>query len=40
MDYDISWGRYRIRLQPGDIKKHKDILTEVVKEAFDALGIE
>jgi len=40
MDYDIRWGRYRIRLQPEDIKRHKDILTEVVKEAFDASGIE
>ena len=40
MDYDIRWGRYRIRLQPGDIKKNKEILTEVVKEAFDASGIE
>lgn len=35
MDYDIRWGRYRIRLQPGDIEKNKDMLTAVVKEAFD-----
>ncbi|MCX5810303.1 MAG: hypothetical protein NTX36_13210 [Proteobacteria bacterium] len=35
MDYDTRWGRYRIRLQPGDIEKNKDMLTTVVKEAFD-----
>jgi hypothetical protein len=40
MDYDIRWGRYRIRLQPGEIKKNKDVLAEVVKEAFEASGIE
>jgi hypothetical protein len=40
MDYDIRWGRYRIRLQPGEIKKNKDVLAEVVKEAFGASGIE
>jgi hypothetical protein len=36
MDYDSRSGRYRIRLQPGEIKKHKDILTDVVREAFEA----
>lgn len=40
MDYDIRWGRYRIRLQPGEIKKNKDVLAEVVKEGFEASGIE
>lgn len=35
MDYTRS-GRYRIRLQPGEIQKHEEVLREVVKEAFDA----
>ena len=38
MDYDNRWGYYRIRLQPGDIDKHKDILTEVIAEAYAAGG--
>lgn len=36
MDYDSRWGRYRIRLQPGDIEKNKVILAEIVKEAYEA----
>jgi hypothetical protein len=36
MDYDSRWGRYRIRLQPGELEKNKQILTEVIKEAFEA----
>jgi len=36
MDYDARWGRYRIRLKPGEIEKNKEILTEVIKEAYDA----
>jgi len=38
MDYDSRWGYYRIRLQPGDIDKHKDILTQVVADAYAAGG--
>ena len=34
MDYDSRWGRYRIKLQPGDIEKHEGILTEVIAEAY------
>jgi hypothetical protein len=34
MDYDSRWGRYRIRLQPGDLEKHEGILTEVITEAY------
>jgi hypothetical protein len=26
MDYDSRWGRYRIRLNKGDIKKHHDVI--------------
>jgi len=36
MDYDSRWGRYRIRLQPGDIEKFKDVLTQVIAEAYVA----
>lgn len=36
MDYDTRWGRYRIRLQPGDIAKHREILSELVAEAYSA----
>ena len=38
MDYDSRWGRYRIRLQPGGIEKNKQILTDVVAEAYNASG--
>jgi hypothetical protein len=38
MDYDSRWGYYRIRLQPGEIEKHNDILKEVVAEAYEAGG--
>ena len=34
MDYDERWGRYRIRLSPGDIAKHADLLTALLKEAY------
>ena len=34
MDYDSRPGRYRIRLKPGEIKKNKEILSEIVKEAY------
>lgn len=34
MDYDSRWGRYRIRLKPGEIDTHREILTEVVKSAY------
>jgi hypothetical protein len=40
MDYDSRWGRYRIRLQPGEVEKNKEILTEVIAEAYAASGQE
>jgi len=36
--YDSRWGRYRMRLQPGEVEKNKEILTEAVREAFEAVG--
>ena len=38
MDYDSRWGRYRIRLQPGQVEKNRDILKEVIAEAYAASG--
>ncbi len=40
MDYDTRWGRYRIRLQPGEIEKNKEVLTQVIREAYEASGEE
>jgi hypothetical protein len=34
MDYDNRWGRYRIRLQPGDVEKSKKNLADVIARAF------
>lgn len=36
MDYDKRRGRYRIRLKPGDISRHREILSEIVAEAYSA----
>jgi hypothetical protein len=33
-DYDGRWGRYRVRVQPGDIAKHHDALAALVAKAF------
>jgi hypothetical protein len=35
MDYNVRDGRYRIRLNPGDIEKQKDILSEIIKQAWE-----
>jgi hypothetical protein len=40
MDYDSRWGRYRIRLQPGDVEKNRQILAAVIAEAYEAAGQE
>ncbi|HHI80593.1 MAG TPA: hypothetical protein ENK02_11500 [Planctomycetes bacterium] len=40
MDYDARWRRYRIRLKPGEIEKNREILEEVVKEAYEAASAE
>jgi len=36
MDYDERWGRPRIRLQPGEIEKNKDVLSAIQAEAWAA----
>ena len=38
MDYDSKWGYYKIRLQLGEIDKHKDILMNVIAEAYTESG--
>lgn len=40
MDYSARTGRYRIRLKPSEIEKQKEILSEVIGEAFCAAGNE
>lgn len=34
MEYDARWGRYRIRLGKGDVKKHETVLRELIKAAY------
>lgn len=34
MSYDAGGGRYRIRLAPGDVAKHDELLTEFLKLAY------
>jgi hypothetical protein len=34
MDYDKKWGRYRLRLAKGDIKKHGDLLTKLLRQSY------
>jgi hypothetical protein len=36
MDYDKRWGRYRIRLEKEDLKKHGDFLSELLRKSFEA----
>jgi hypothetical protein len=38
MDYDSRWGRYRINLQPDDIQKHKALLVEITRLAYEAMN--
>ena len=34
MDYDNKWGRYRIRLQKGDVKRHHEVLRQVLEASY------
>lgn len=34
MEYDHRWGRYRLRLSPGDLAKQKDLLTSLLAQAY------
>jgi predicted transport protein len=35
MDYDKKWSRYRIRLSKGDVKKHSEFLTNLLRSAYE-----
>ena len=35
MDYDKKWSRYRIRLSKGDIKKHTEFITNLLRSAHE-----
>lgn len=34
MEYDARWGRYRIRLSRGEVKKHEQLLRDLLKQAY------
>jgi hypothetical protein len=34
MDYDVRWGRYRIRLGKGDLPKHEKLLRDLIAKSF------
>jgi hypothetical protein len=36
MDYDERWGRYRIRLTPEDMQKHRAVIESVIADSFKA----
>ena len=38
MDYDNKWGRYRIRLQKGDVKKHAEVLRQLLEASYKESG--
>ena len=35
MDYDPRWGRYRVRLVKGDVKKHEAFLTKRLRRVYE-----
>lgn len=38
LDYDARWGAFRIRLAAGDVVKHSEVLSPLLREAFDERG--
>jgi len=38
MDYDNKWGRYRLRLGRGDVKKHAEVLKQLFEGAYRESG--
>jgi predicted transport protein len=34
MDYDTRWGKYRIRLTRPDFNKHRELLTDLLRQAY------
>jgi predicted transport protein len=39
MDYDKRWGRYRIRLTKGGVKEHRELLTKLLKQTYEASNL-
>jgi hypothetical protein len=35
MGYEQRWGRFRIELRPGEVVKNREILTQLIKEAYE-----
>lgn len=35
MDYDARWGRYRVRLAKGDVKKHETFVVNLLRRAYE-----
>ena len=38
MGYDNKWGRYRIRLEKGEIKKHAEVLRQLLEASYKESG--
>ena len=38
MGYDNRWGRYRIRLEKGEIKKHAEVLRQLLEASYKESG--
>lgn len=38
LDYDNRWGRYRFRLQRGDLKKHAEVIQTLLEAAYQESG--
>jgi len=38
MHYDNKWGRYRIRLQKGDVKKPAEVLRQLLEASYKESG--
>jgi hypothetical protein len=36
LEYDRNFGYYKVRLSPEDIEKHKELLIELMREAYEA----
>lgn len=34
LDYQARWGQYRIRLAPGDVQKHQQVLSDLFAKAY------
>jgi hypothetical protein len=40
LDYENKWGRYRIRLEKGDIVKHRELLKELMMQSYGVISDE